>query len=189
VDLTRQTTPPVVGTSPESQQSALQALLDREAIRDLAALYAILRDDHQIDALIQCFAPNGTFVSGGREITGHAALREWYLGNMRRNTFSHHIPHSCVTQLESTTRASGIVTGTAEFPNPETLIVGSYRWYDDYVKIDGRWVFARRDHKWMFAVPVDELPGLGRDVMRIRVTGAEPREAEWHPESVSVTPA
>jgi hypothetical protein len=184
VDVIRQTTPPVVEPTLESQQSALQSLVDREAIRDLVALYAILRDDHQIDALMECFAPDGTFVSGGREITGHEALREWYLGNMRRNTFSHHIPHSCVIQLDSATTASGIVTGTAEFPNPETLIVGSYRWYDDYVKIDGRWVFARRDHKWMFAVPVDELASLGRDAMRIRATGAQPREGEWQPQSV-----
>jgi uncharacterized protein (TIGR02246 family) len=187
VDVIRQTTPASIadpGDAQRAQQLALQALLDEAAIRNLVSLYAIARDDHDIEAVLQCFAPDGVFISRGREITGHDALREWYLSNMRRNAFSHHIPHLCVVDFTSPDRASGIVTGNGEFAHPDGLILGAYRWYDDYVKIGGRWVFARRDHKYMYAVPVEKLASLGRDPLRIRMHGTEPIEAEWHPQKV-----
>ena len=57
----------------------------------------------------------------------------------------------------------------------------AYRWYDDYVKTGGRWVFARLDHKYMYALPVAAIAGVGGDTMRIRVPGSEPMEAEWLP--------
>lgn len=181
MDVIRQTTPVTLTDSGAAQRAALQSLLDEAAIRNLVSLYAIARDDHDIEAVLQCFAPDGVFVSRGREIVGHDALRAWYLGNMRRNAFSHHIPHLCVVEIESADRASGIVTGNGEFAHPDGLILGAYRWYDDYVKIDGRWVFARRDHKYMYAVPVEKLPDLGRDPLRIRMHGSEPIESEWRP--------
>ena len=52
------------------------------------------------EAVLQCLAPDGVFVSRGREITGHDALRNWYLGNMRRNAFSYHIPYLCLVEIE-----------------------------------------------------------------------------------------
>jgi hypothetical protein len=93
----------------------------------------------------------------------------------------HHVPHSCVIGFQSAAQASGIVTGHGEFAHPDGLIVGAYRWYDDYMKTDGRWVFARLDHKYMYALPVAAIAGVGRDTMRIRVPGSELIEAEWLP--------
>ncbi len=84
-------------------------------------------------------------------------------------------------EFQSAAQASGIVTGHGEFTHPDGLIFGAYHWYDDYVKTDGRWVFARRDHKHMYALPVAAIVGVGRDTMRIRVPGSEPLEAEWLP--------
>ena len=184
MNVIRQSTPLEVDDSLESQRRAVQRLLDQAAIRDLAAMYAIVRDDHDIDALMECFAPDGVFMHDGEPIRGRKALREYYLGNMRRNAFSHHIPHSHVIQLIDEHNATGVVTGHGEFADPTTLSVCAYRYEDEYVKIDGRWMFAQRGHAFMYYVPVEELQTLGRDTLRIRVPGAEPRQAEWLPRAV-----
>jgi hypothetical protein len=177
MNLISQTTSAVLESS-DATALQVQALLDKAAISDLAALYCVLRDDHEIDALLECFSPDGTFISGGRRITGHDALREWYLGNMRRYAFSHHIPHSHVIAIESDGKASGIVTGHVEFASSDALLVGAYRWYDEYEKVDGRWVFTLRHHKYMYCAPVDQLMTLGADTKRVRMLQAEPRDAE-----------
>jgi hypothetical protein len=184
MDVIRQTTPLAVGESAQSQRLALQRLLDQAAIRDLAAIYALVRDDHDIDGLMRCFAPDGAFIHDGEPIRGRDALREYYLGNMRRHAFSHHIPHSHVIDFRDETSATGVVTGHGEFAGADTLVVCAYRYDDEYVKVDGRWMFARRDHAFMYAVPIEELGTLGRDTLRIRWAGAEPREAEWLPKPV-----
>jgi hypothetical protein len=66
-----------------------------------------------------------------------------------------------VIEFQSAAQASGIVTGHGEFAHPDGLTVGAYRWYDDYMKTDGRWVFARRDHKYMYALTVAAIAGVG----------------------------
>jgi hypothetical protein len=45
-------------------------------MRNLVSPYVIARDDHDIEVL-QCFAPDGVFVSRGWEIVGYDALRDW----------------------------------------------------------------------------------------------------------------
>ncbi|MHB8695353.1 MAG: nuclear transport factor 2 family protein [Solirubrobacteraceae bacterium] len=181
---TTQTAPLTALASPEGITAAVQALLDQAAIRDLGAMYCILRDDNDMEPLLQTFAPDGTFVSGGREITGHDALREWYTGTMRKWAFSHHIPHSHVITLESDTKASGIVTGNVEYGGADTFRVGAYRWYDEYEKLDGRWVFALRHHKWMWASASDDVSTLGRDTLRVRLPTGEAHAAELLPPAV-----
>jgi len=184
VDVISQTTPIVVDASQESMTAALQQLHDLNAIRNLAALYSVSRDDHDIDALMSCFAPDGTFVNDGQPISGHHALREYYLGNMRRNAFSLHIPHSHVVAFESPAEATGLVTGHGEFAHPDAYVLCAYRYNDRYVKQDGRWVFAYRDHAFIYAVPFESMPGLAREEYRVRWPNAAPAHAEWVPRSV-----
>ena len=162
----------------QTTDAAVQALLDQAAIRDLAALYCILRDDNDMEPLLDTFAPDGVFVSSGRPIKGHDELREWYTGTMRKYAFSHHIPHSHVVTLTSPTTATGIVTGSVEYGSDAGFRAGAYRWYDEYEKLDGRWVFTLRHHKWMWAAPIEELSTLGRDTRRVRLPSGEAVEAE-----------
>ena len=184
MDVIGQTTPIVVDASPESMATALQQLHDLNAIRNLAALYAVSRDDHDIDALMSCFAPDGTFASHGQPICGHDALRKYYLGNMRRTVFSLHTPHSHVVTFESPAKATGLMTGHAEFAHRDAYMMCAYRYNDRYVKQDGRWVFAYRDHAFMYSVPSDSMPGLAREECRVRWPDTAPRRADWAPRSV-----
>jgi hypothetical protein len=184
MDVIGQTTPLQVADSPEALRAAVQALHDQAALRDLVALYAIARDDHDIESLLDCYAPDGTFMHGATPVSGHAALREYYLANMRRNAFSLHIPHSHVISLESPTEGSGLVTGHGEFAHPDTLVMCAYRYTDRYVKLDGRWVFASRGHDFVYALPVGEMAGVGRDRLRLRWPHRPPAEAEWRPRPV-----
>jgi len=178
MQLAKQTSTPDELESNEAVKNAVQALIDKEAIRDLAALYCILRDDNDMEPLLQTFALGGIFISRGRHITGHDALREWYRGTMRANRFSHHIPHAHVIDLKSATKATGVVTGSVEYGDGTRFQLGAYRWYDEYEKIDGRWVFTLRHHKWMFSAPVDELMTIGRDAQRVHLAEGQAIDAE-----------
>ncbi|MFD4351247.1 nuclear transport factor 2 family protein [Nocardia sp. NPDC058518] len=165
-----------------STQRALQRLLDHQAIRDLVTLYAIARDDHDMDALMECFAPDATFVSQGKEYTGHDALREWFGVNMKRNAFSLHIPNSQVIHFDSDSTATGQMTGHGEFAHETAFMVCAYRDSDVYVKRDGRWYLGRRAHSFIYAAPSDQLDVLGREPLTMRWSHVpEPREADWHP--------
>jgi uncharacterized protein (TIGR02246 family) len=184
MDIVRQTTPPVVEPTLASTAAVLQRLVDEAAIRDLTALYAVARDDHDIDGLMDCFADDATFLNDGVPFSGKAALREFYLGNMRRHAYSIHIPHSQVIAFDSTTEATGLVTGHGEFANVDGYVMCAYRYNDRYVKRDGRWVFAFRDHAFVYAVPVEQLGGLASEEHRVRWPNAEPAHAEWAPRPV-----
>lgn len=183
MDVTTQTTPLEVQDSTASVAEAVQALLDRQAIADLVTLYALTRDDHDIDGLMECFATDGVFIDAGRPVTGHAELREFYLGNMRRHAFGIHIPNSHVVELRSATEASGIVTGHGEFAGASSLTMCAYRYHDRYVKRDGRWAFSYRDHDFIYALPIQDMATMGRDELRLRKAG-ERTQAEWLPRQI-----
>jgi uncharacterized protein (TIGR02246 family) len=179
----RQTTPPSVGTSGASFGAALQLLLDRAAITDLSALYSLARDSNDIEGVLACFAPDGAFVFDGMPTRGHAALRAFYVGNMDRYRTTLHVTHAHVIQLQDSSSGTGILTGHAELSFGETLMMTAYRYHDRYTRIDGRWTFAERALKFMYAVPFDEMATSFRDSLRLRWPDEQPRVAEI-PESL-----
>jgi uncharacterized protein (TIGR02246 family) len=178
VDYAQQTTPPVVADTPESLGAALRTLLDQQAIRDLVAIYSVARDDNDMAALLDTFAPEGSFVIGGEPVTGHAALREFYAGNMDRYTTSLHTTHTHVIGVDGD-RASGFVTGHAELALGETLMMAAYRYTDSYARLAGRWVFAERILRFMYAVPAGEMGTSFTSPLRMRWPGTEPAPAEF----------
>ncbi|QLQ09480.1 MAG: nuclear transport factor 2 family protein [Nocardioidaceae bacterium] len=185
MDYLARTTVPELTTT-EDLNAAVSDLLDREAIRALAALYSIARDDHDIDRLIPFFTEDGVFEISGTTVRGHADLRAFYLANMRKYRTSNHVTHTHVIETDGDL-ARGIVTGHAELAFAGTLMIAGYRYTDNYQRRGGRWMFAHRRLQFMFAVPADQLATSFNDHLRMRWPGAEPGPADI-PESLDTFP-
>lgn len=136
----------------------LGELLDRETIRELPARYCdcIWRGD--IDALVQLFTADGSFViktvEGETRVQGREALTEFYRVGLRHQ--QRPLIHNVVVDLKPKGRASGraCVDLRSAKHNFELMGVGHYA--DEYRKVRGRWMFETR---LFTAVRVDEGPG------------------------------
>lgn len=164
-------------TDADALRGAVQVLVDQQAIRDMAALYAMAVDDHDIEAVLDSFSQDGVFVIDGAPVTGLAELRPFYVGMMDRYTTTLHVPHTHVVQVTGDA-AVGVMTGHAELAWDGTLVMAAYRYDDRYGKRDGRWVFVERVLRFMYAVPFDDMGASFADDKRMRWPGTPPAPAE-----------
>lgn len=135
----------------------LQALLDREAIRDLPLRYCdcVWRDD--IDGIVKLFAKDGEFSMGhqGTEsgAKGHSALRKFYRQGLKIGPRP--FIHNHVITLDGAGRASGRCYLDLHSANHNMQFIGAGHYADAYVKVKGEWKFLRRQFT---AVRFDEQP-------------------------------
>jgi uncharacterized protein (TIGR02246 family) len=163
--------------SPETLAAAVTSLLDKEAIRNLVAIYSLARDDDDLEALIPLYAPEGSFAIGGAVHAGHEALRTFYTANMTKYRTSLHSTHTALIEVFGDS-AIGLVTGHAELAYQQTLMLAAYRYDDRYVRVGGRWLFASRVLRFMYTVPADQMATSFRDERRIRWPDTQPAAAE-----------
>ena len=57
-------------------------------------------------------------------------------------------------------------------------MLAAFRYDDEYRRVDGRWLFARRTMRYAYFTSHEELGLSLAGRQRIRVPGAEPRDAE-----------
>ena len=136
-----------------------QEMLDREEIRDLVNRYFMAVWQQDADAVANLFAEDGEFRVAGiavgddgrptampddqtQTFKGRAKLNEVYklaLAAMRPLPFG----HNHVVDLVGPDRARGhLVMEMLGAKNFELMGIVTYE--DEYAKIDGRWLFARR---------------------------------------------
>ncbi|MSR13393.1 MAG: nuclear transport factor 2 family protein [Gammaproteobacteria bacterium] len=140
-----------------ADQDRLQALLDREAIRDLPLRYCdcVWRDD--IDGLIKLFAKDGEFAIShlGTEsgAAGHPALRKFYREGLKIGPRP--FIHNHVVTLDDNSHASGRCYLALHSINSDMQFIGAGYYADTYVKTKRDWKFQRRHFT---AVRFDETP-------------------------------
>lgn len=123
-------------------------MADRLAIHDLVAEYSFRCDTGDFDGISELFAEDGTWdeqVLGAPVCEGREAIHGLFhaLNDADIPLCMHNISNERVTELDDSRakgtchlRTDGVVNGTP-------LDVHGY--YDDeYTKVDGRWLFARR---------------------------------------------
>ncbi len=152
---------------------------DRQAIADLGVLYARAVDDHAIDALVAMYTPDGVFERRGVAVTGAEAIRAAYVASFDTYRTMLHTPHPGVVRLHGDGTATGWSHGHAELATRRTLVQASYRYEDDYRRVDGRWLFARRSITFMYAVPADRMAESFGSAERMRWPGTEPEAADY----------
>lgn len=77
MDLPSATTTTSLPDSPEEAYRQVRELADKAALVDLSVLYSMAVDDHALDTVVACFAPEGSFTRLGTTARGHADLRTW----------------------------------------------------------------------------------------------------------------
>jgi uncharacterized protein (TIGR02246 family) len=184
MDLVPATTTIDLAKHPEAAAGVLQGLADEVAIRNLAALYAMAIDDHDIERVVDCFADDGTFTRAGNTERGKRDLRAFFVKMMDRYITTLHTPHSHLVATNGTDSATGLMTGHAELSFEGTLMMAAYRYDDTYSRVDGRWVFQTRALKFMYVVPFQDMSSAFADRMRIRWPQLPYAEADF-PESLA----
>jgi hypothetical protein len=145
----------------------LAARIDRleslDAIRQLAAKYALALDMRDADAWVNLF-PADVRVGGGAQ--GRRALRDWFEETHSRQFTgtSHHIGGHII-EFDDADRAQGIVYSKNEHETTTDWVNMQMIYYDRYERIDGRWYFRRRLPLYWYASD-PRRPPLGENKMR-----------------------
>jgi ketosteroid isomerase-like protein len=157
----------------------VQRLADLQAIQQLAGVYPILVDSHDLDALVGLFAPDGVFVRAGATHSGHGELRRFFNQIVDNYSLTIHTAHQHVVDLALGAKtAVGVQMGHGEVAVNGQRLLAAYRYDDDYRWIEGRWLFARRHMRYEYFTAHDELGQSLAGRQRVRVPGAAPRDAE-----------
>jgi 3-phenylpropionate/cinnamic acid dioxygenase small subunit len=128
---------------------------DRLEIDQLPIRYALAVDSRDIDSWLSLFVPD---VRVGREATGREALRAFITPRLHWFYRSIHQIVGHRVELLGPDTARGHVYCRAEHEVGERWIVMAIRYDDDYRKVNGQWLFARRrEHHW-YAADVADRP-------------------------------
>ena len=163
----------------ESLAARIARLEARQEIADLLVQYTFLIDDHEFDALGDLFAPDARFGSPGSTHVGRDSIVANYveLGELYPVTL--HEARGSVVTFSDDEHARGRVVGFSEQANDRNTVITAFRYHDEYVRLEGRWRFAVREVRTLYAMTHAELAagGLGWE-LRKRWPHREPRQAE-----------
>jgi hypothetical protein len=115
----------------ESLERRVARLESRAEIAELLARYTFLIDDHEFDALGELYV-----------ITLHEA-------------------RGFVLDFLDDDHARGQVLGFSEQASGQHTVITSFRYSDEYVRLDGRWRFASRQVRTLYAMTHAELASGG----------------------------
>ena len=138
----------------------LETRIDRleslDAIRQLAAKYALTLDMRDIDMMVTLFPED---VKVGKVGSGRKALRA-YMDRTLRSPFtetSHHIGGHII-EFDDPDHAHGIVYSKNEHETGDEWVIMQMMYADEYVRQDGRWHFARRLPLYWYATDLNKPP-------------------------------
>ncbi|TRW79638.1 nuclear transport factor 2 family protein [Mycolicibacterium sp. 018/SC-01/001] len=158
---------------------ALHARVDRlealDAIRQLAAKYAVALDMRDLNALVNLFVAD-VAVPGRRR--GRDDLRAWYDEVMRgrpRGTAHGVLGH--VIDIVDTDHAVGLVYSRNDIESDDAWVVEMLAYLDDYRRDDGRWHFVRRAPLYWYQTDATDPP---RGPRKVRWPGTPPHEGSFH---------
>jgi ketosteroid isomerase-like protein len=148
-----------------AEEGGLQALLAREAIRELVASYSRGVDRQDFALLRSLYTADAIEDDHGGAYSGSAeGYVDWLMRVMGRVRNSAHLVHSHLIALEGPDRAQGEVYlsghSRLEVEGGFEDLTHGMRYLDHYAKVGGRWLFARRTVvvDWLTAGPTQWAP-------------------------------
>ena len=143
-----------------AQTSDRDAAIDRLMIHELQSRYALAHDLTDPDKYAAVFTEDAVLTSGGKVlVTGRKALHDMTVNDRkrfnadakegeRRFGVMRHVVTNSVVDLTGPTTATGLcyvmTIVNEEGVGPQILSIGRYE--DEYRKVDGNWLIARRDN-------------------------------------------
>jgi ketosteroid isomerase-like protein len=141
--------------SPAELEAIVRVLADKEAIRDLARLYAHHVWQRDATAVAELFSDDGEMdTSLEPPIRGRAALRETFQRLVGNADFQPFV-HNHVIDLEGD-RASGTCYVDLRATQEGRSMIGSGYYQDRYARTADGWRFQSRALTLRFFVPLDE---------------------------------
>ena len=150
----------------------LAARIDRleslDEIRQLVAKYSLSLDMRDLDAHVNLFAPD---IRVSRDKVGRSHLKRWLDDTLRLQFTgtSHHIGNHII-EFSDPDNAHGVLYSKNEHETPcadgstEWVIMQMIYW-DNYERIDGRWLFRRRLPCYWYATDLNKPP-VGEEKLR-----------------------
>jgi hypothetical protein len=141
----------VAAEKPESTESRLQRLEDREEIRQLLKDYGRFLDQRDFVSFSRLFAEkDGEWIGGMGKAKGPQAIQKLMEDSIGKNAekmsapnfhlFTNEIIHINGNQADATTKWIFVVQG--DNARPQALLLGHYE--DSMMRENGRWKFLRR---------------------------------------------
>ena len=159
----------------DSLLQRLDRLESLDAIRQLAAKYALSLDMRDLDAHVNLFAPD---IRVSREQSGRGHLKRW-LDDTLRLQFTgtaHHIGNHII-EFDDPDHAHGVVYSKNEHETGDEWVIMQMLYWDNYERIDGCWYFRRRLPCYWYATDLNKPP-VGDNKMRW--PGREAYEGAFH---------
>lgn len=118
---------------------------DRLAIMDLLARYAYAMDGTDPAAFLACFIPDAEMDIGYRTVKGEAEMSEFadYFAAKPGRPWYHHITTISIEGHAGSARSRSYMLMTNLDEEGRTQPAGCCNYLDEFIKVDGRWLFAR----------------------------------------------
>jgi uncharacterized protein (TIGR02246 family) len=163
----------------DSILARLEAVEAELEIRNLVARYAFAMDDRDTDAIRDLFTRNARVWSGDgvKDSRGREALVAMYDGRFERLGATNHVVHQMVINVESSSRATGLIAAHAEVWRNSRQQIAGLRYEDVYEKEEGRWRIADRRMLYFYYVPVEQYGTILGQLQR-NLTNDRPIDAD-----------
>ena len=167
--------------TPVDLAGRLERIESQLAIQQLPIRYALAVDGRDVASWVRLFVPD---VRVSREASGREALYRQIDGMLR--TFHRSVHQICGHRVElddsDPARATGAVYCRAEHEVDDRWIVMAICYFDDYRRVDGEWLFARRRERHWYAADINEHPQeVGFDGWNVGHPGLPELFPTWQP--------
>lgn len=143
----------------ESLERRIQALEDVEAIKNLKARYCTYCDDnYDADSIVSLFVEDAVWDGGIRgKAEGRPAIRDFFVRAPQRLSFAVHMVMNPIIEVDGD-HATGIwyLFQACTYAEGQRPVWGSARYDEEYVRVDGRWMFKTLKLTSFFWTPFDE---------------------------------
>jgi len=153
----------------------VEQLEARAEISELCSAYAIACDEHDMRRLTSLFAPDAELDSPSKLLSakGRDAIVQNYIKLFKIRGPGMHWTHDHFVHFDAndSSRASGVVLSHAETCPGDQGSVAAMRYEDEYVRLDGRWVFRKRVLKFLYYTAVKDYAQILRGPIRVTTSG------------------
>ncbi len=163
-----------------SDTASLERRLDRVesrfAIQELVTAYCEACDEHDIPRLGALFTEDAVFdsPSGVLRSVGRDAIAEMFVGAFRVRGPGYHWTHDLTVAFDDDNpdRAHGLVASHAETHVNGVASLAAMKYDDEYRRVAGQWLFARRSIRFLYYVPAERYLQALKGKERVCFEGA-----------------
>jgi hypothetical protein len=158
----------------------IRRLEDRAELQDLVVRYFIASDDDDYATLASSFTLDGSFSAGSFPGgTGRDAVVECLRVGRSYMGPTVHTPNYALFSFQEDNHATGLVGAHLELSIGGKTVFGAVRYVDDYVRVDGRWYFHKRDMRTIHAGPWEDVATSLTAERNVRWPGLDPMVSDY----------